>query len=253
MPALAPRRVALGARRPAAPTARPARGAPLLCRADSVLIANTKGGGHAFLGLHLARKLVKDGHSVTILNDGEEVRRGEERVEGEVGCLCVRGRGRAACGQKRMRVGEKKKDGGRARARAVSTTPATPGPHPRRPCIGAQAGDLWVKSVPGWVGGRFKVSAWAPQGAGVDERRESSALAFGPRPRPPPPPLSSPPFPRSHSSSPPLSPTHTPSLNSPGQAAGQSPLLRVRRPGGRRRDRRLGQPGRPGGHPGRPL
>ena len=130
MPALAPRRVALGARRPAAPTARPARGAPLLCRADSVLIANTKGGGHAFLGLHLARKLVKDGHSVTILNDGEEVRRGEERVEGEVGCLCVRGRGRAACGQKRMRVGEKKKTGGvRARGRCLPRPPP-PGPTP---------------------------------------------------------------------------------------------------------------------------
>lgn len=44
-------------------------------RADSVLIANTKGGGHAFIGLHLARQLLDSGHSVTILNDGDEVRR----------------------------------------------------------------------------------------------------------------------------------------------------------------------------------
>ena len=42
-------------------------------RADSVLIANTKGGGHAFIGLHLAKQLLDSGHSVTILNDGDEV------------------------------------------------------------------------------------------------------------------------------------------------------------------------------------
>lgn len=41
-------------------------------RNDNVLIVNTKGGGHAFLGLHLAKKLVADGHSVTILNDGDQ-------------------------------------------------------------------------------------------------------------------------------------------------------------------------------------
>ena len=45
----------------------------VLVRADSVLIVTTKGGGHAFLGLHLARKLLKDGHKVTILNDGDQV------------------------------------------------------------------------------------------------------------------------------------------------------------------------------------
>ena len=44
-------------------------------RADNVLIANTKGGGHAFIGLHLAKELLDGGHSVTILNDGDEVRR----------------------------------------------------------------------------------------------------------------------------------------------------------------------------------
>lgn len=42
-------------------------------RADNVLIANTKGGGHAFIGLYLAKQLLDSGHSVTILNDGDEV------------------------------------------------------------------------------------------------------------------------------------------------------------------------------------
>ncbi len=42
---------------------------------ERVLIANTKGGGHAFIGLHLAQQLLKKGHEVTILNDGEEVGR----------------------------------------------------------------------------------------------------------------------------------------------------------------------------------
>lgn len=41
-------------------------------RADRALIVNTKGGGHAFLGLHLAKRLLADGHSVTILNDGDQ-------------------------------------------------------------------------------------------------------------------------------------------------------------------------------------
>lgn len=45
----------------------------MAARSDSALIINTKGGGHAFLGLHLARRLLKDGHSVSILNDGDEV------------------------------------------------------------------------------------------------------------------------------------------------------------------------------------
>lgn len=42
-------------------------------RAENVLIANTKGGGHAFIGLYLANQLLDAGHSVTILNDGEPV------------------------------------------------------------------------------------------------------------------------------------------------------------------------------------
>ncbi|KAK9813920.1 hypothetical protein WJX73_004793 [Symbiochloris irregularis] len=40
--------------------------------AQKALIVNTKGGGHAFIGLHLAQKLLKDGHSVTIYNDGDQ-------------------------------------------------------------------------------------------------------------------------------------------------------------------------------------
>lgn len=68
-------------RRPAA--AAPSRRASLVSRADSVLIANTKGGGHAFLGLHLAKKLMSQGHKVTILNDGDEVRRRERELRYE--------------------------------------------------------------------------------------------------------------------------------------------------------------------------
>ena len=37
------------------------------------VIVNTKGGGHAFLGLHLAKRLLAAGHTVTILNDGDKV------------------------------------------------------------------------------------------------------------------------------------------------------------------------------------
>jgi len=56
------------------------RSLALRCRAERVLIANTKGGGHAFLGLYLAKKLLSQGHEVTILNDGDEVRK-TTRVE----------------------------------------------------------------------------------------------------------------------------------------------------------------------------
>eukprot|EP00983_Pelagomonas_calceolata_P089896 1157357-Pelagomonas_calceolata.AAC.6 len=31
------------------------------------------GGGHAFIGLHLAQELLKRGHTVTICNDGDNV------------------------------------------------------------------------------------------------------------------------------------------------------------------------------------
>lgn len=67
------RRVAAAA--PSSTRSAPARSLALRCRAERVLIANTKGGGHAFLGLYLAKKLMSQGHEVTILNDGDEVRR----------------------------------------------------------------------------------------------------------------------------------------------------------------------------------
>lgn len=43
---------------------------------SNVLIANTKGGGHAFIGLYLAKELLKKGHKVTIMNDGDSVSKG---------------------------------------------------------------------------------------------------------------------------------------------------------------------------------
>ena len=66
--------------RPVARSSKPvaARSGRSLCanvQAGNVLIANTKGGGHAFIGLHLAKQLLDSGHSVTILNDGDEVSR----------------------------------------------------------------------------------------------------------------------------------------------------------------------------------
>lgn len=61
------------ARSPKLAAARLGRSLCASVRADNVLIANTKGGGHAFIGLHLAKQLLGSGHSVTILNDGDEV------------------------------------------------------------------------------------------------------------------------------------------------------------------------------------
>ncbi|KAF5834516.1 hypothetical protein DUNSADRAFT_8767 [Dunaliella salina] len=46
----------------------------LSVRNQSCLIVNTKGGGHAFIGLHLAQELIKRGHSVTICNDGDQTK-----------------------------------------------------------------------------------------------------------------------------------------------------------------------------------
>lgn len=48
--------------------------AQLSVRSERVLIANTKGGGHAFLGLHLAKKLKSAGHEVVVLNDGDKAK-----------------------------------------------------------------------------------------------------------------------------------------------------------------------------------
>lgn len=50
------------------------RKASVAVRAEKVLIVNTKGGGHAFIGLYLAKELVGKGHTVTIMNDGDEAK-----------------------------------------------------------------------------------------------------------------------------------------------------------------------------------
>ncbi|KAF8070909.1 CSP41A [Scenedesmus sp. PABB004] len=47
------------------------RRAAVVVRADKCLIVNTKGGGHAFIGLYLAKELLAKGHDVTIFNDGD--------------------------------------------------------------------------------------------------------------------------------------------------------------------------------------
>lgn len=47
-------------------------------RADNCLIVNTKSGGHAFIGLYLAKELLAKGHTVTILNDGDQVGNGKD-------------------------------------------------------------------------------------------------------------------------------------------------------------------------------
>ncbi|KAG2448836.1 hypothetical protein HYH02_006187 [Chlamydomonas schloesseri] len=61
-------RVAGGARRAVGPAS---RRLTVSVMNSNVLIANTKGGGHAFIGLYLAKELLKKGHKVTILNDGD--------------------------------------------------------------------------------------------------------------------------------------------------------------------------------------
>ncbi|GFR42412.1 hypothetical protein Agub_g3312 [Astrephomene gubernaculifera] len=60
-----------GARRAVAPASR--RLTVNVINAN-VLIANTKGGGHAFIGLYLAKELLRKGHQVTIMNDGDEAK-----------------------------------------------------------------------------------------------------------------------------------------------------------------------------------
>lgn len=44
-------------------------------RAEKCLIVNTKGGGHSFIGLYLAKQLIAKGHDVTVMNDGDQVRK----------------------------------------------------------------------------------------------------------------------------------------------------------------------------------
>lgn len=63
----------------------------LQARADNILIINTKGGGHAFLGLHLAKRLLKDGHTVTILNDGDEAKVTQKAPFSQYGKLAEEG------------------------------------------------------------------------------------------------------------------------------------------------------------------
>lgn len=63
--------------RAARPGARASRRPAVSVMNANVLIANTKGGGHAFIGLYLAKDLLAKGHTVTILNDGDEVSGGE--------------------------------------------------------------------------------------------------------------------------------------------------------------------------------
>ncbi|KAL6755032.1 hypothetical protein V8C86DRAFT_2685147 [Haematococcus lacustris] len=47
---------------------------PLVVSAAKCLIVNTKGGGHAFIGLYLARELAHRNHEVTLMNDGDEAK-----------------------------------------------------------------------------------------------------------------------------------------------------------------------------------
>ena len=59
--------------RPAVRVATTSRRTSVVVRADRCLIVNTKGGGHAFIGLYLAKALLAKGHDVTIFNDGDQV------------------------------------------------------------------------------------------------------------------------------------------------------------------------------------
>jgi len=52
----------------------PASRRAVVVRADKCLIVNTKGGGHAFIGLYLAKELLNRGHDVTIFNDGDQAK-----------------------------------------------------------------------------------------------------------------------------------------------------------------------------------
>lgn len=78
-------RVAAGARRPLAS----GRRLTVQVSAANVLIANTKGGGHAFIGLYLAKELLRDGHKVTIMNDGDKVRLRKELAQELAWSTCL--------------------------------------------------------------------------------------------------------------------------------------------------------------------
>ena len=42
--------------------------------ASDIRKTHTQGGGHAFIGYHLAKQLIAKGHDVTIFNDGDEAK-----------------------------------------------------------------------------------------------------------------------------------------------------------------------------------
>jgi hypothetical protein len=64
---------------------RAARQLSVSVHAANVMIVNTKKGGHAFIGLYLAKKLTAGGHSVTIFNDGDQVRIPTESLKADPG------------------------------------------------------------------------------------------------------------------------------------------------------------------------
>lgn len=70
---LSGRRLSRSGASPARPVAA-ARSRTCAVRAERVLIVNTKKGGHAFLGLYLAKRLLGKGYGVTVFNDGDPVR-----------------------------------------------------------------------------------------------------------------------------------------------------------------------------------
>ena len=60
-------------RRASAPR-RACRSLAVNVRSEQVMIVNCKSGGHAFVGLYLAKQLLAKGHAVTIFNAGDSVR-----------------------------------------------------------------------------------------------------------------------------------------------------------------------------------
>jgi len=74
-PAAAARRAAAPSPARAAAAATSRRRSVVVCAAgDKCLIVNCKSGGHAFVGLYLAKALLAKGHDVTLLNDGDEAK-----------------------------------------------------------------------------------------------------------------------------------------------------------------------------------
>jgi hypothetical protein len=82
-------------------------------RADKCLITTTKGGGHAFISLYLARELLNKGHDVTIFQQGDQVRLGR----------AIAAQWAAGAGQSSSSDLEREREwaGCRVRARALDT------------------------------------------------------------------------------------------------------------------------------------